>query len=508
MPSYSESLEIDPAPGVFSKRSSTNLLLGRYDAALSDALASRADAPSDWKAYFNAGRAAYGLCDYLTSITHLRSALALNPTAANVRKEHDRCLLRLHEAKTGTYDFPAMHALLSPSTPHLDRASFTRRTAIRSSPHHGRGLFAAEPIPAGALVFAEKAAFLPAQYDPSRAAAALYALTVRQLLSNPSVACSVLSLYPGSDLPTPSLPGGTLIDGVPLVDVFLVEGIRQKNCFSAPLSTLTDTKLISPATAAAKGLWLHAAAMNHSCVPNTLRSFVGDFMISRATRDIPAGAELFQAYVPVKPDPAEREAVYESAWGFRCGCALCERERGSPEAARAKRRELLAQVERACGKRQPGAGVVVPDSVIRGVERGLRVLEEAHEGGVFDGEGTGVVPRLMLVYPCNWLVGAYKGRKNWRKVVRYAKGVVRNFGFSGVPLEEEGESGWDPRGLFTAGGSEGGLMAIHVVAALRRLAEAYAALGEKELAKRCTEASRMGYTMVTGFAENDMAGMD
>jgi tetratricopeptide (TPR) repeat protein len=498
LPSYTEALETSDDPAfkapIYTKRAGTNLILGRYDAAKADAMASITGGPQDWRAYYNAGRAAYGLCDYAESNTLLTKALELNPTNANIQREHARCQARLREEETGDYDFPAMLASLSPHSVHLDRGSFLHNTRIGPSVHHGRGLFATRDIKAGEVVFVEKSALMPNQYEPARASAALYALMVRQLCDNPSLAGPVLSLY-GGDYER-SGKEGTIVDGVPVVDVFLVEGIRTKNCFSAPRSTLEDTRPSLPEGRLAKGLWVHASYMNHSCAANTMRSFLGDMLISRATRDIKEGNELFQQYVPVKALPDVRSSQYKEGWRFECGCALCVGERRSPEAMLAKRKELLAAVEKLCNKQLPGRELI-PDAKIRQVDRLTKQLEEAHEEDVYNG-----LPRLTLIYPCNWLVGAHRGRKNHAKVVKYALKVLRNFGFK-VPDESEV---WDPREIYTNSGNAT-LMTVHVVAALRRLAEAYEALGHKEMAERSIEAAEFGYTMVTGF-KNDLTTLD
>ncbi|KAK4129149.1 hypothetical protein N657DRAFT_586828 [Parathielavia appendiculata] len=495
---YTEALETSDDASfkgpIYTKRAGTNLILGRYDAAKADAMASITGGPQDWKAYYNAGRAAYGLCDYAESNRLLTKALELNPTNASIQKEHARCHDRLREEEKGDYDFPTMLASLGPHSVHLDRGSFLRNTRIAESPHHGRGLFATRDIKAGEVVFVEKATLLPNQYDPSRASAALYALMVRQLCDNPSLARPVLNLYGGTY--ERSGKEGTIVDGIPVVDVFLVEAIRNKNCFSAPRSTLEDTRPSSPEGRQATGLWVHASYLNHSCVANTMRSFIGDMFISRATRDIKEGEEIFQQYVPVKSLPDVRKKQFRDWWGFECGCALCTRERRSPEAMLAKRRDLLAAVEKLCNKQMPGRELI-PDAKIRQVDRLAKQLEEAHEQDVYDG-----LPRLTLIYPCNWLVGAHRGRKNHGKVVKYALKVIRNFGFK-VPDESEL---WDPREMYTNSGN-GTLMTVHVVAALRRLAEAYEALGHKEMAERCIEAAEFGYLLVTGF-KNDLTTLD
>lgn len=498
LPSYTEALEAseDDAtkPPLHTKRAGVNLILGRYDAAKADALASRTGGSNDWKAYFTAGRAAYGLCDYAESNTLLTSALELNPSNASIQKEHARCKARLYEEETGEYDFAAMLASITPQAVHQDRGSFLRNTRVGESAHHGRGLFAARDIKAGELVFAEKATLMPNQYDPGRASAALYALMVRQLCDNPSLAASVLSLYGGEYERTGG--EGTIVDGVPVVDVFLVEGIRTKNCFSAPRSTLEDTRPSIPDGLQARGLWAHASLLNHSCVANTMRSFIGDMLISRATRDIKEGDEIFQQYVPVKPLADVRGKLFEEGWGFSCGCALCAGERASPAAKLAKRRELLDAVEKLCNKQIPGRELI-PDAKIRSVDKLARQLEEAHEASVYD-----PIPRLALIYPCHWLVAAHRGRKNYGKVVKYSMKVLRNFGFT-VPDESEV---WDPRGIFTGSGNAT-LMTVHVVASLRRLAEAYTALGHKEMAERAVEAAEFGYMLITGF-KNDLSTLD
>jgi len=497
-PSYSEALEASEdeafkAP-LHTKRAGVNLILGRYDSAKADAMASRNGGPQDWKAYFNAGRAAYGLCDYAESHKLLTTALELNPTNASIQKEHARCQARLREEETGDYDFPAMLASVTPHSVHLDRGSFLRNTRVADSAHHGRGLFAARDIKAGELVFAEKATLMPNQYEPARASAALYALMVRQLCENPSLSGPVLGLY-GGDYER-SGAEGTIVDGVPVVDVFLVEGIRTKNCFSAPRSTLEDTRPSLPEGRQAKGLWVHASFLNHACVPNTLRSFVGDMLISRATRDIKEGEEIFQQYVPVKSLVDVRNKQFKEGWGFECGCVLCAGERRSPDAKLAKRKELLDAVEKLCSKKLPGRELI-PDAKIRSVDRAAKQLEDAYEQEIYDN-----LPRLTLIYPCNWLVAAHWGRKNHGKVVKYSMKVLRNFGFK-VPDESET---WDPREIYTNSG-DATLMTVHVVAALRRLAVAYTALGHKEMAERSTEAAEFGYMLVTGF-KNDLTTLD
>ncbi|TPX16043.1 uncharacterized protein E0L32_000377 [Thyridium curvatum] len=496
---YSEALEgiaeddSDARAGVLAKRTGTNLMLGHYDAAMEDALASRTGADSDWKSYFTAAKAAYGLCEYQSCKSFLESALEKSPKAPNVQKEYERCLARLREEKEGVYGFRSMIAGVTRQNVHVDAASFLRNTKILESPLHGRGIFAARDIRAGELVFCEKAALMPNQYEPARASAALYAMMVRQLYDNPSLAKTILPLY-GGDYPRTGLEG-TIVDGVPVVDVFLLESIRLRNCFSSPLSTFENTKPGSHDDGKmAKGVWVHASHMNHNCVPNTMRSFVGDMFISRAVRDISAGEEMFQQYVPIRSDLAARQAQFKTNWGFECACPLCSGEAKSDMAKHKRRQQILAKVEK-LGNKHKEPAKFVPESAIRTVDRLARQLEELHEEDIYRD-----LPRLTLIYPTMWLLEAHRGRKNHIKVVAYAKKVLRNFGF----MVERVDSIED---IFHGSASPNSLMTIHMVSALKNASESYRVLGEMELADKFDEAAKFGYMFVTGF-ENDLSAIN
>ena len=405
--SYTEALEEASAEdatfraSTYAKRSGTNLMMGRYDYAKADALASLTGTPADWRAYFNAAKAAYGLYKYRESRQLFESALAKNPTAPGLRKEYERCLARLHEETECDYDFPAMMASMSPQHVHLDHANFFGKTEVRQSPYHGQGLFAAQDIKTGELVVVEKATVMPNQYIPARASASLYANMVRQLHDNPSLAETVLDLFGGDEHPRTGAEG-TMVDGVPVVDIFAVEGIRLKNCFSCPVSTLEETKPDSrTGDVQAKGLWRYASYLNHSCVPNTQRSFVGDIFILRACRDIAAGDELFQQYVPVRAGYDSRQERY-APWGFRCVCPLCAAEERSPRERRDRRLDLLYEMEK-YGHKRAARNSIVPDAAIRTMERMAKQLEAMHEPEIYDD-----MPRLMLIFSQMWLIRAYR----------------------------------------------------------------------------------------------------
>ena len=82
------------------------------------------------------------------------------------------------------------------------------------------------------------------------------------------------------------------------------------DCSKAPLST---------------GIWLLPSFMNHSCMPNAIRLYIGDICIVRAITDIPVGEEILISYLPLSLFPSVGDRSH--FLGFRCDCKLCQFER-------------------------------------------------------------------------------------------------------------------------------------------------------------------------------------
>ncbi|KAK1470116.1 TPR domain-containing protein [Colletotrichum cuscutae] len=471
---------------VLLKRAGINLTLNCFDGALSDALSPRG-ASSDWKSHFIAGKAAYQLADFQTSKLHFDSALALKPEAANIRKEYERCEARLEEEK-GNYDLADMTASVTSKNIHIDRASFLARTQVRDSPHHGRGLFATENIKAGEMVFAERATSVPNEFNPEHNAAAAYAQLVELCTDNPTIHKKVLDLHGGSYKRTGQ--EGTLVDGRPVIDVFLLESIRRKNCFSgAQVSAqAANSEWNMWKQGMSRGLWVYSAYANHACLPNANRSFIGDMLIATATVDIPAGTEITHIYLPPKAAYLHRMPQFRRSWGFVCSCALCAGESGSSTEQHQKRNTVLAEIEALIRRKRPTK--FYPDAMIRQVEKLANKLSGLHEKEVYDDLS---LPRLMLVWPTMWLVEVWHTRKQWMKVVKWSSEVFRNFGF--VDPVREGRL-WmykDTQAVTT----------FEVIRALKWSAEAYTALGEGALARDCLDAARTGLKTMVGFVTED-----
>ncbi|KAK8002932.1 hypothetical protein PG989_002651 [Apiospora arundinis] len=495
---------------VLGKRARIHLSMGCYDDSVADALASRDGSKNDWKAYLVAAKACYQLQRYGESLQHLEYGLEKNPSETVLQKERDRCQARVREALEGNFDFCALSTTVNRRNIHLDAASFVRKTEVRDSAIHGRGLFATCDIAAGELIFCEKAMCLPNEYNVKHNGAALYVKLVEACSTNPSLHREILQLhsgtYQGSARPHGDVP---VVDEAPVVDVFLLEAIRRANCFMGPhnSSTAAGPAWSMERDGMARGMWPRAARANHSCWPNSSRAFLGDLLISVAAAPIRAGDEITHVYLPPRALPESRARQFVSSWGFACRCQLCTAEAKSPASQQARRRDVLEEISTVIRKQEEkdnmkkrgtvANGTVAtpppppPHSALRAVEKLTRKLEELHEEEVY-----GSLPRLALVWPTMWLLTAYHQLRNHAKTLKWAAQVLRNFGFlQAATATAKGDTeNWnvfdqEPIGIAT----------FEAAKALRHARDANLALGHVDAAKQCDDAAKLAWRILVGF---------
>ena len=109
--------------------------------------------------------------------------------------------------------------------------------------------------------------------------------------------------------------------GDPLENLFKTRTEVEKKIAEAPLTS----------TPKGSGLWIIPSYINHSCWPNSVRSFLGNLLIARAARDIPEGEEITINYIENESGVQERQKAFYSEWGFNCKCTLCEIETAEPQ---------------------------------------------------------------------------------------------------------------------------------------------------------------------------------
>ncbi|KAK4897638.1 hypothetical protein LTR27_004784 [Elasticomyces elasticus] len=346
------------------------LALGRYEPARTSAIAAVSSDPAlkalDVKAYFRAASASYQLRHWEQCEVDLQKLLALSPNDDDGVRLLGRVQARLSERESGSYDFLQLVKRLSRQQPRVDIADFTKRTIVGASKGRGRGLFAAEDIKLGELILVEKAFVATFEWESTTSStkvydvrpkkfdgfpAALWQGTVQKLLHTPSQTVAEISCLTGrySGLGSKTLR----VDGSQVIDAFQIHDIIAANAFAIPSPAKTQRseafgvmKTILPTGAdPAKAmnvpdncaLFSHASLVNHSCLPNATRMFIGDAMVLRATRDIAQGEEVLHAYVLPSFGVAERRMRMEAVWGFRCDCKLCETDIKESEEVRERR---------------------------------------------------------------------------------------------------------------------------------------------------------------------------
>jgi tetratricopeptide (TPR) repeat protein len=380
---YSEGLKIatehsisNLARDIARNRAYVSLLLGQLDQVLEDAKASlireddQRSKDLDSKAYFRAGSAAYSLGQYPLAQKLFEEQQKLTPGDKDGRTYLKRIATRTREQESGSHDFTKMRVNLSKARSRVDAATFTAKTEVKDSANMGRGLFATRNIAVGELIMCEKAFCVVWGHEREAMSAMTYDLRddrirvspiglskaiVQKLISNPSQTSKVMDLY-----------GDYQGENSDAVDVFCVHDIMSRNAFG-PGKQFGDDGIRNAST----GLWIHAAYINHSCIPNAQKEYIGDLLILRATRAISAGDEIFHAY-DESSDLEARQASLMTTWGFECNCKLCEAEKKDSQEIRNKREELRGEAD-AFVARESWAGakrltIIKAQRIARGIE--------------------------------------------------------------------------------------------------------------------------------------------
>ncbi|KAH8845485.1 hypothetical protein MCOR27_007106 [Pyricularia oryzae] len=412
---YSHALEIasdgdeDVKRDLWRNRSAAYLRLGRWELAISDALASMvqvSDADEEAKdlnikALFRAGRAAYDMRDFEQAKRHFEAALALDKNHEETKLELSRTNKRLLEQESGLYDFSRMLRSVTLEHGLLDHASFLNRTKIAKTDNRGRGLFATVPLCEGDVIFVEKA-FFTVHRDAGDLAVLININTevvsvgthnlrlfgmIDKMTWNPSLAKRYYDLFDGGKFGDDKQP--KVVDGKVAVDTFRVQSIAELNGFGCPRLRSRDKERMNVQEGgpeSSTGMWLHAAYANHTCIPNATRAFIGDMMIVRAARDIPAGAEIFMGYASLAEPFESRRSKFKTSYGFECDCEMCRAEAAVPPAAAEKRVRLREEIHAFLTANPLRADMVdvLPPSQKAKVKRLLKEIQQTYTAPYFD----------------------------------------------------------------------------------------------------------------------------
>ena len=339
---------------LYCNRAIARLRLSQFDGAIQDCEEVLEVAPNNSKAIFLKARALYRLRSFRNAQTLCQGLLAIEPTSRDARVLFESATERVLESNSGKFNFQEMELKAKEHEyPRLDYGDYVGPVEIRhcNPSSKGRGLFATRDIDQGDLVICEKAFMFgyggerkrplaitlhmekkrylkgPDAYLPSE--------TMQLLNDNPSLADQFLSLYSG-DQYTSVQPLQVTAEGTPVISAFTVFGIWDYNSFRAQSvmkmvlpESVEDAMAVLGSADASTGLWVQSSYINHSCIGNVDRAFIGDFMIVRASRSIKAGEELLFSYTAPLGSVEERSQELQR-FGFTCTCVLSTRQRSIP----------------------------------------------------------------------------------------------------------------------------------------------------------------------------------
>ncbi|KAI0903186.1 hypothetical protein F4823DRAFT_629616 [Ustulina deusta] len=369
---YSHALRAAKTPDeklfAYLNRSLVYLQLGRPEKALGDALAATQGGQPTEKGFFREARALYELGKFSESLEKWRVFTESYPQNEDAHTEFRRAEKRVQEAQTGEYDFAFMYKQAERTPPIIDCATYKGPVAVRKSNGRGSGLFVTKPVKAGDLLLCEKAfaycyadkddligrknMSLLIQLDTKRSKfggqAQLLTQIVQKLYHSPQVSEEFKALHHGDYTPVTVRN----VDGQPVVDTFLVDRIISINSFGAPRTChgahIFAGQKPNEDDQTTCGVWLLASRINHDCLGNCRRSFIGDMQIVRACQDIPADAELSFAYRNFNQRTTYEETQKViSNWGFVCGCLWCLDRKSTTKKTLSTRNILLENIDAA-----------------------------------------------------------------------------------------------------------------------------------------------------------------
>ena len=304
------------------------------------------------KALFRAATAAYHLDDYEGSRTILGKLRELTPNDESAAMLGKRIRLRLREQARGNYNFDRIRKCAE-SSENVDVASFLLRTEVHPVPINGMGLFATQDVKAGDIVFCEKAFAAATPQDGQTKPAhlilsangqvgmsrtydvALWKNVVDRITRNKSTFNRFKDLAETGDMlyTAPSIGADN--------DMFLLLERTQGN---AHMMTHSASETMNKKQA----LFVHGSQINHSCMPNTARAFVGDLLIVRASRAIKKGEQLFGSRTQLFDDFEQTKAILGQTPKGHCECAICVAEQQTSPQQRATRQETLKMATTFC----------------------------------------------------------------------------------------------------------------------------------------------------------------
>ncbi len=198
------------------------------------------------------------------------------------------------------------------------------------------------------------------------------------------------------------------------------------NSFGGSLTTLMSHMAKLDANLEhSSGIWLLASRINHSCLGNCRRSFIGDMLLVRAAQDIPPDTELLWPYrIPAAKDhDYDATQVELASYGFVCSCELCTEAENATKKVLETRALLRNELSATFASGQTKAGYDCSSVDTAKIEKLLAILETTYSSSPI------VVPRTGMWDPYLALTRMYAVLGHPQKVIWAAGKTLEMLGF-------------------------------------------------------------------------------
>ncbi|KAK3709705.1 hypothetical protein LTR37_010732 [Vermiconidia calcicola] len=416
---------------VLSKRAFMYARMSLHSEAFADATAALIHEPKHLQALKIACSSALEIGKYESAQEYVQRLLMLDPDHSGNQRLSEKVASRMQQAK-GQYDLNTLAGKTTPSNMVHDVADFISDIEIRGSKLGGRGVFAKQRFVRGQIVLWEKPIAIPFDekkssfehgltnfmgHDNSGVCKRSSMAFVQQLAANTgtdaSLAEKLFSMFDGSQ-PEPKVNDRSkkqVFDSYRAINIvkYNYHNINLGNASVGQQFYDPNTKSEVPkefqnnyTSTVARGLWYMNSMLNHSCLPNTSYTNIGNIMIIKAQKDIEEGEELTTEYAE-RGQPLEMRKMVLTKYGFECCCPLCKIEAPLPREAKAKRQHLH-QPSKAKLPAAIQSGTVGLEMMIRDT---LKTYGAELESGL---------PCVMMMKPLFNLAHTYLGPiTDWRK---------------------------------------------------------------------------------------------
>jgi len=319
--------------------------LGRHHLAIEDLTVCRTEQPDSFIVALKMAKSLYSIGRYQRAKQVLEGAVPADwVEKAQFNYLHKRILARLKECNHGSFNFKTLAKAVNLESFDVDAADYTVPITLIGDHENPDGLCANQQIPAGGLVLCEKALSMFLSSETGNCEAPLVEMDVTTgprvapaaLLQDVIQKCLHDTIYHEAILKlrykhyNRSGNENKIVDGMVVVDTFLICRILQYNELGADLNTVASAVSLDDMVKAplkfqgqpGRGLWSTIFHVKHSCLPNTVRSHLGNMVVVRALRDIQAGEQITMQYMPVS---ANRQVQLDhfKLWNLKCECRYC-----------------------------------------------------------------------------------------------------------------------------------------------------------------------------------------